>query len=179
MLSNERVNKWQVATARASSVILSCASKTLKKHTREQARKRTEHEQEKEKVEPRAKSRHPTTLSSRYSIPGIYLVHPLDGHARSAWDSYYGVRREFLVGLGFLQSVSYIKPIPTHEKKSLWENVVQMPLFNLTFLGLGWPWVGEFVGFIVISRCVFQPNRIWYIAKHLNIYDPTGFTFPS
>ena len=39
--------------------------------------------------------------------------------------------------------------------------------FNLIFLVLGWPWVGEFVGFIVISRCVFQPNRIWYIANTL------------
>ena len=26
--------------------------------------------------------------------------------------------------------------------------MARMPLFNLTFLGLGWPWVGEFVGFI-------------------------------
>ena len=25
--------------------------------------------------------------------------------------------------------------------------------FNLYFLGLGWPWVGEFVGFIVIFIC--------------------------
>ena len=25
--------------------------------------------------------------------------------------------------------------------------------FNLFFLGLGWPWVGEFVGFIIILTC--------------------------
>ena len=25
--------------------------------------------------------------------------------------------------------------------------------FNLFFLGLGWPWVGEFVGFIIIFSC--------------------------
>ena len=157
MLSNERVNKWQVATARASSVILSCASKTLKKHTREQARKRTEHEQEKEKVEPRAKSRHPTTLSSRYSIPGIYLVHPLDGHARSAWDSYYGVRREFLVGLGFLQSVSYIKPIPTHEKIiCCGKKVAQMPTFEPN---CSWVWLAlcRRVGWLHNSSYMF-PN---------------------
>ena len=28
-----------------------------------------------------------------------------------------------------------------------------MPLFNLFFLGLSWPWVGEFDGFIVILIC--------------------------
>ena len=45
------------------------------------------------------------------------------------------------------------------------KNVAQMPLLNLIFLGLGWPWVGEFVGFIKYLHA-FQPNIIWYIAKH-------------
>ena len=45
---------------------------------------------------------------------------------------------ENLVGLGFLQSVSYIKSIPTHEKKYLlWEKAAQNATFNLIFLGLG------------------------------------------
>ena len=26
-----------------------------------------------------------------------------------------------------------------------------MPLFKLIFLGLGWPWVGEFDGFIIFG----------------------------
>ena len=41
-----------------------------------------------------------------------------------------------------------------------------MPLFNLIFHGLGWPWVGEFDGFIIFYN-VSQPNRIWYIANTL------------
>ena len=43
-----------------------------------------------------------------------------------------------------------------------------MPLGNLVFLGLRWPWDGEFVGFMLIftpSTCF--PNRIWYIANTL------------
>ena len=43
----------------------------------------------------------------------------------------------------------------------LWEKVAQTSLFNLIFLGLGWPWVGEFVGFIIIftSKYIFQPQQ--------------------
>ena len=34
----------------------------------------------------------------------------------------------------------------------LWKKkVAQTPLFNLFFLGLGWPWVGKFVGFYIIA----------------------------
>ena len=48
-----------------------------------------------------------------------------------------------LVGLGFLQPVSYIKPLPTHEKLfAVWEKLAQMPLLTQCFLGwvvaLGW-----------------------------------------
>ena len=44
---------------------------------------------------------------------------------------------ENLFGLGFLQSVSYIKPIPAHEKIfAVGKKVAQMPLLNLFFLGL-------------------------------------------
>ena len=50
---------------------------------------------------------------------------------------------ENLFGLGFLQSVSYIKPIPAHEKifaveKKSGPNATFEPIF----LGFGWPWVG-------------------------------------
>ena len=59
-------------------------------------------------------------------------------------------------------SVSYIKPILTHEKIfAVGKKWPKMPLFNPFFLGLGWPWVGEFVGFIVAFLHVSNPNRIW------------------
>ena len=47
-----------------------------------------------------------------------------------------------------------------------------LPLFNLVFLGLGWPWAGEFVGFIVTVTMVyvFQPNIIWQIASTVLVY---------
>ena len=73
----------------------------------------------------------------------------------------YRVLAEKLVELGSLQSVSYMKSIPTHEKLFAEEKSGPNATFNLIFLGLGWPWVGEFVGFIVISVYVFQPNIIW------------------
>ena len=47
------------------------------------------------------------------------------------------------------------------------KKVAQMPLWAYFFLGLGWPWVGEFDGFIIIIIYVSQPNRIWYIANTL------------
>ena len=62
-------------------------------------------------------------------------------------------------GLGFLQSVSYIKSIPTHDKIFAVGKSGPTATFNLNFLGLGWPWVGESVGFIIILY-VFQPNVI-------------------
>ena len=68
---------------------------------------------------------------------------------------YIGLYRAFgehLIGLGFLYSVSYTKINPNPRKiiccgKKIGPNAT----FDLIFLGLGWPWVGEFVGFIVIS----------------------------
>ena len=42
----------------------------------------------------------------------------------------------------------------------LWEKVAQTPRLNLFFfLGLGWPWVGEFVGFIKIVIMFFNPTE--------------------
>ena len=35
-----------------------------------------------------------------------------------------------------------------------------MPLFNLIFLGLGWPWVGEFVGFVIFTCFPTQQNLV-------------------
>ena len=73
---------------------------------------------------------------------------------------------ENLVELGFLQSVSYIKPILTHEKYSLWEKSGPNATFNLIFLWLGWPWVGEFGGFMIIFIC-FPTQQSLQIAKTL------------
>ena len=39
--------------------------------------------------------------------------------------------------------------------------------FNLIFPGLGWPWVGEFVGFIVIFICFPTQQNLVY-RKHPN-----------
>ena len=41
-----------------------------------------------------------------------------------------------------------------------WKKVSQMPLFNLVFLGLGWPSVGEFVGFLIIVRCFLTQKNL-------------------
>ena len=72
--------------------------------------------------------------------------------------------REFadnLVGLGFLQSFSYIKPILTHDRVFAVGKSGQNATFSLIFFGLGWPRVGEFVGFIIICTCFStQPKLV-------------------
>ena len=59
------------------------------------------------------------------------------------------VNADNLVGLGLLQSVSYIKPILTHEK--LFAVGKSGATSNLFFLGLGWPWVGLGLGSSTVS----------------------------
>ena len=54
-----------------------------------------------------------------------------------------------LVGSGSLYSVSYIKSIPTYEKLFAVGKGGPNATFDLFFLGLGWPWVGKFVGFMI------------------------------
>ena len=56
---------------------------------------------------------------------------------------------ENLVMLGFLWSVSYMKPILTHEKLFVGKSG-PTATFSLFFVELGWPWVGEFDGFIIL-----------------------------
>ena len=72
---------------------------------------------------------------------------------------------ENLVGLSFLQSISYILSIPTHEKtfavgRKKWLKYHFEPDFFLGWVGLG---LGEFVRFIIIFHFyASQPNRrIW------------------
>ena len=67
---------------------------------------------------------------------------------------------ETLVGLGFLWSVSYIKSIPTHEKLFAVGKSGPNATFSLIFLGLGWPWVGDFVGFITILNVFSNPTEL-------------------
>ena len=78
---------------------------------------------------------------------------------KAGQDLYYLQQQDVnLVGLGFLQSASYIKSQPT-KTYLLREKVVQAPLFNLIFLGLGWPWAADFVGFMIIfTRFPAQQN---------------------
>ena len=68
-----------------------------------------------------------------------------------------------LVGLGFLNEICFLYKTnlkPT-ENSLLWEKRGPNATFNLFFLGLGWPWVGEFVGFIVKFRYFpTQPNLV-------------------
>ena len=56
---------------------------------------------------------------------------------------------ENLVGLGLLVVCFLYKSMPTHEKLFAVGKSGPNSTFNLIFLGLGWPWVGEFVGFII------------------------------
>ena len=64
---------------------------------------------------------------------------------------YLGVRGEFCwVGFlvfGFLHKIHPTKNYLLREKSD------PNATFNLFFLGFGWPWVGEFVGFIIIFVC--------------------------
>ena len=68
-----------------------------------------------------------------------------------------GLRRMLLGLLGGVLVVCFLlricnQPQPA-KKYLLWEKVAQMPLLTYFFLGFGWPWVGEFVGFVVIFIC--------------------------
>ena len=63
-----------------------------------------------------------------------------------------------LIGFGFFWSVSYMKSIPNPRKTVCCGKTWHKCHFDLIFLGLGWPWVGEFVGFIITRICVFQPD---------------------
>ena len=47
----------------------------------------------------------------------------------------------------------------------LWEKVAPNAAFHLIFLGLGCPWVGEFVGFILLLTC-FPPQHDLVNRKH-------------
>ena len=61
---------------------------------------------------------------------------------------------ENLAGLGFLQSVLLYKTDPNPRKVHFCgKKWPPNATFNLVFLGLGWPWAGEFIGFIIFCLC--------------------------
>ena len=70
-----------------------------------------------------------------------------------------------MIGLGFLHSISYIKSILSHEKVFAVGKSGPNATFNLIFPGLGWPWVGEFDGFIIIFICFPTEQNLVY-RKH-------------
>ena len=107
--------------------------------------------------------------SSPYPYPTVYITPssadlPM-GRYLHCWNS--RVFAGNLVALGFLQSVSYIKPIMTHENlfavgKSGPNATFNLPIF---FWGLGWPWVGDVDGFILIFICFPTQHNLVY-RKH-------------
>ena len=75
-----------------------------------------------------------------------------------------GCLRRIWFGLGFLRFVCCIKPIPTHEKLfAVGKRRPKCHFQHLIFLGLGWPWVEELVGFIIrakrVSNCYMQEKK--------------------
>ena len=55
----------------------------------------------------------------------------------------------------------------------LWEKTSPNATFNLFFLGLGWPWVGEFVGFIMRFTC-FPTQQNW-VKSQTPYYGVSGY----
>ena len=54
--------------------------------------------------------------------------------------------------------------------------------FNLFFLGLGWPWVGQFVGFLVICICFSTQQNLVYrkhISSSLDTTPPVAVSLPK
>ena len=69
----------------------------------------------------------------------------------------------------FPTTVSYIKPIPTQETLVVGKSGPNATFTLVFFLVLGWPWVGEFVGFIIISiRFPTQPNLVNHKQHPIN-----------
>ena len=84
---------------------------------------------------------------------------------------------EILAGLCFLSFVSYIQPVPNHEKIFAVGKSGPKATFNLVFLGLGWPWIGEFVGFIIIKCSPTQQKLV--NRKHRSVLHVHSITIPS
>ena len=81
-----------------------------------------------------------------------------------------------MIGLGFLHSISYIKSILSHEKVFAVGKSGPNATFNLIFPGLGWPWVGEFDGFIIIFTCFPTIQNLVY-RKQPYLHSILGLDF--
>ena len=66
--------------------------------------------------------------------------------------------------------LSHIKSIPTHEKIVAVGKSGPNATFNLIFLGLGLPWVGEFIHMTVVNICVFLT-----VVNICVFFNPTEF----
>ena len=104
-----------------------------------------------------------------------------NGVGKSSQRGVLGCLRRISLGWISCSYISHIKPNPTHENicsRKTTKNYFAVAKvtfkwpkchFNLIFLGLGWPRVGEFVGFIIIFVCFpTQHNLVNY--KHRSIY---------
>ena len=69
------------------------------------------------------------------------------------------------------------KSILTLEKSVAAVKSVPNATFSLIFLGLGWPWVGEFVDFTVIFTCFTTQQNLVY-TRHREHPDERSFPFP-
>ena len=70
-----------------------------------------------------------------------------------------GYLRRNLGWVGVLVCSLFIKSIPTQRQLFAVGKSGPNAAFTLIFLGLGWPWVGEFVGFMIIFNMLFNPTE--------------------
>ena len=81
---------------------------------------------------------HEKKKKGEQSLPKRPIVMAIECGCPTFW--LWTVFAENLVGLGFLQYVSYIKSIPTHKKIFSVRRSGSNATYNLIFVGLGWPW---------------------------------------
>ena len=70
-----------------------------------------------------------------------------------------------------------MKPIPTHEKIFAVGKSGPNATFNLIFLGLGWPWVGEFVGFTNNIHVFSNPTEFGKSQTFCYVSEQKGIRF--
>ena len=68
--------------------------------------------------------------------------------------------------VGFLVFCFLYKTNPNPRKKKNCRKKCPNATFNLMFLGLGWPWVGEFVGFMIIFVCLPTQHDLVYLSQN-------------
>ena len=79
--------------------------------------------------------------------------------------------------VGFLV-VCFLHKINPNQRKTtkkylLWEKGPKIPILTENFLGLGWPWLGELVGFIIVFIC-FPAQQKLVNRKHPCTSGPIG-----